>query len=137
MYGYPLQLLRTLCGEMNRSAQTDVCLVQGTSTILPVVQEDKITTNQRDPEAQVIAEAIAAFQHNNRDRERLGETELDSMTIPSIPMIDTRPIFYEIPVTKQLSEAVATAQYSAAAHNCQEMRCCIHESSSERGYGDT
>ena len=60
------------------------------------------------PKAEVIAEAIAAFLHNNRNRERLGEAELDSMIIPSITMIGTRPIFYEI---KQLSEAVATAQY--------------------------
>src|ERR1700722_544186 len=88
-----------------------MCLVQGMSTILLVVQEDKITTRQCNPEAQVIAEAIAAFQHNNRNRERLGEAELDSMTIPSITMIGPRPIFYEIPVTKQLSEVVATAQY--------------------------
>ena len=33
------------------------------------------------------------------------------MTIPCIGMIGTRPIFYLVPVTRELSEAVATVQY--------------------------
>ena len=33
--------------------------------------------------------------------------------IPAIIMIGTRPIFYKIPVTQALSDAVARAQYSA------------------------
>ena len=33
------------------------------------------------------------------------------MTIPCITMIGTRPIFYLVPVTQGLSQAVATAQY--------------------------
>ena len=33
------------------------------------------------------------------------------MTIPYIAMIGTRPIFYLVPVTRELSDAVATAQY--------------------------
>ena len=56
---YAIPLL--ISGDLNRSAQTDVCLVQGSSTILLVVQEDKT-----DPEPQVIAEAIATFQCNSR-----------------------------------------------------------------------
>jgi hypothetical protein len=32
-------------GDPNRSAQTDVCLIQGSSTILLVVQEDKTTVS--------------------------------------------------------------------------------------------
>jgi hypothetical protein len=96
--------------QIDQRRQT-FALVQGSSTILLVVQEDKTTVSVRDPEPQVIAEAIATFQCNNRIRARLGEPELDSMTIPCIAMIGTRPIFYLVPVTRELSEAVATAQY--------------------------
>ena len=105
---YPIPLL--ICGE-SRAAQTDVALIQGSSTILLVVQEDKIAVSPHDPEPQVIAEAIAAFQWNNRNRARLDQPELDSMIIPCITMIGTRPIFYKVPVTRELSNAVATAQY--------------------------
>lgn len=108
-------LLRSRCaiplligGDPNRSAQTAVCLVQFSSTIILVVQGHKTTV---DTEPQVIAEAIATFQCNNRTRARLGEPELDSMTIPCIAMIGTRPIFYLVPVTRELSEAVATVEY--------------------------
>lgn len=106
---YNIPLL--ICGDSNQSVQTDVCLVQGASTILLVIQEDKITISSRDPEPQVIAEAIAAFQNNNRNRQRLGHQELDMMVIPAITMIGTRPIFYLVPVTMSLSDAIATAQY--------------------------
>ncbi|KAI0253588.1 hypothetical protein BJV78DRAFT_1122961 [Lactifluus subvellereus] len=106
---YAIPLL--ICGDPNRSAQTDVTLIQGSSTVLLVVQEDKTAISTYDPEPQVIAEAIATFQYNNRTRARLGQPVLASMTIPCITMIGTRPIFYLVPVTRELSEAVATAQY--------------------------
>ena len=107
---YAIPLL--VAGDANRTVQTDVCLVQGSSAVLMVVhwQEDKNTVSV-DPEPQVIAEAIAAFHFNNRIRARLAETELGSMTIPCIAMIGTRPIFYLVPVTRELSDAVARASY--------------------------
>ena len=51
-------------------AKTDVCLTDVSSEILLFVQEDKDKTymNPSDPEAQLIAEAIAAFQQNNSKR---------------------------------------------------------------------
>jgi hypothetical protein len=61
-----------------------------------------------DPEPQATAKATATFQCNTRTRARL---ELDPMTISCIAMAGTRPIFYLVPVTRELSEAVATAQY--------------------------
>ena len=88
----------------------DLALVQASSDIilLPVIQGDTTTV---DPEPQVIASAIATFQYNNRIRARLGEEQLDSMTIPCITMIGTLPIFYLVPVTRELSEAVFTEQH--------------------------
>jgi hypothetical protein len=124
---YAIPLL--ISGDPNRSAQTDVTLIHGSSTILLVVQEDKTTVSARDPEAQVIAEAIATFQYNNRTRARLGQHELDTMTIPCITMIGTRPIFYLVPVTQGLSQAVATAQYPT---NPTVVKKCVVASNSCR-----
>jgi len=122
-------------GDPNRSAQTDVCLVQGSesSAVVLVVhwQEDKTNLNV-DPEPKVIAEAIATYQYNNRFRARLAEPELDSMTIPCIAMIGTRPIFYLVPVTRELSEAVATAQYPRYRAGPTVVKKCVAASNSRR-----
>ncbi|KAK0470241.1 uncharacterized protein EV420DRAFT_100107 [Desarmillaria tabescens] len=98
-----------ICGDDGRVAQTNLCLVQGNTTILLVIQNET-AIGTKNPEAQVIAEAIAAFQYNNVARDRNGLDPLDSMTIPAITMISTRPVFYKIPVTQQLSNAIAMAQ---------------------------
>ncbi|KAM6489739.1 hypothetical protein JOM56_014762 [Amanita muscaria] len=76
--------------------------------ILLVVEVDK---NLSNPEPQVIAKAIATFQHNNRKRVGLGLPTFDIMTIPCITMVGTRPFFYKVPVTMQLSDCVANGQY--------------------------
>jgi hypothetical protein len=104
----PLVVQSYSTGLLQKAAQTELCLVQGSSTILLVVQA---TVGVRDPEPQVIADAIATFQCNNRIRARLGVSELASMTIPCIAMNGTRPIFYLVPVTQELSQAVATDRY--------------------------
>ncbi|KAF8135862.1 hypothetical protein K438DRAFT_1911644 [Mycena galopus ATCC 62051] len=101
----------TICGEIDRTAQTDVCLLHRSTLVLLVLAEDKTLSNTTDPQSQVIAEAIAAFQFNNRKRVDLGLKPLESMVIPCITMSGTRPTFYLVPVTLQLSTAVATGQY--------------------------
>ncbi|PBK85186.1 hypothetical protein ARMGADRAFT_565846 [Armillaria gallica] len=112
-----------ICGDDRRSAQTDLCLVQGTTTILLVIQEDKTVISAKNPEAQVIAEAVAAFQYNNAARDRIGLDPLDSMTIPAITMIGTRPVFYKIPVTQELSDAITTAQYPVS--KTEVVKCVV------------
>ncbi|KAF8575065.1 hypothetical protein K439DRAFT_1546032, partial [Ramaria rubella] len=87
-------------------AQSDVCLVHVERLILLIL---KTMFSLKDPEPQVIAEAIAAFQYNNKNRK--DKEELDRMIIPCITMIGTFPRFYLIPVTSELSEAVITGQY--------------------------
>jgi len=79
--------------------------------ILLVVQGDKSTINPTNPEPQVIAEAIAAFQHNNRKRADSGLPDLDMMTISCITMVRAKPFFYQVPVTSQLSDCVISGQY--------------------------
>lgn len=70
--------------------------------------------SRTNTEAEVVAAAIAAFQHNNSKRRSHGLAPLEAMTIPCITMAGTRPTFYLVPVTTALSEAVITGQYPAA-----------------------
>ena len=103
-----------ISGDTGCVAQTDLCFMQeGSSTILLIIQEDKTVFSSKDPEAQVIAEGIAAFQYNNAARDRAGLNRFESMVIPAIIVIGTRPIFYKVHVTQALSDAVAMAQYPA------------------------
>lgn len=103
----------TICADSTCTAQTDVCRIHPTSVILLLLQGDKTVLSSKAPEAQIIAEAIAAFQSNNRARDAIGLPRLTEMVFPCITMIGTRPMFYQIPVTSALSEAVITAQYPA------------------------
>ena len=104
----PIQL--EVCG-VSKMAQTDVCVMRDDLSVLLMVQEDKTVWNPRDPEPQAIAEAIAAFQENNRVRNKLGLSVLKDMMIPCITMVGTFPHFYLVPVTQHLSSCVATGQY--------------------------
>jgi hypothetical protein len=95
-----------ICGE-NLVTQTDVCIIDDKNQILLLLQEDKRSTSMKDPEPQVIAEAIAAFALNNRKRERGLHLPLrNSIMYPCLTMVGTLPIFYKITVTAALSQAV-------------------------------
>ena len=63
-----------ICGKI-RHAKTDVCIVdRPQNNILLLVQEDK-RLKHRDPvnaRAQLVAEAVAAFNENNAHREAVG-----------------------------------------------------------------
>ena len=99
-----------ICGE-NSVAQTDVCIMDD-DEILLLLQEDKRLTSMKDPEPQVIAEAIAAFALNNRKRERnLNLPPRDTIMFPALTMVGTTPIFYKVTVTAALSRAVQTGTY--------------------------
>jgi hypothetical protein len=81
--------------------------------ILLPVQEDKRHLEEVDPEPQLIAEAIAAFQHNNTRLQRIGLQPIQAKTFPGITMIGSTPTFYKINDTQDLIDAVETAQYPA------------------------
>jgi len=99
-----------ICGE-KRHTKTDVCIIDH-SDILLLVQEDKRHMEASIPEAQLIAEAIAAFAANNRTRQQtLGEPPLASKVMPGITMMGTAPTFYKIPVTTELVDAIAGGVY--------------------------
>jgi hypothetical protein len=95
-----------ICGEY-RMAQADICIIREKKDLMIMVQ----VVSSKNPEPQVIAEAIAAFQENNEEREKTGKTRLDRMAIPCITMIGTSPVFYIVPVTEDLSTFVIAGQY--------------------------
>lgn len=110
----------TICGE-TRAAQTDVCVIYRPTTVLLVLVEDKTLFNKTNAEAQVVAGAIAAFQFNNTKRAARSQPVLEVMTIPCITMFGTTPTFYLVPVTRELSDAVMTAQYPTS--QTQVLKC--------------
>ena len=63
----------------------------------------------KDPEPQVISEAIAAFATNNTTRKRRRNLQpRDSIMFPALTMVGTTPAFYKVTVTPALSKAVQT-----------------------------
>ncbi|KAF8332395.1 uncharacterized protein EI90DRAFT_3055506 [Cantharellus anzutake] len=94
--------------------KTDVCIIdRDQNDILLLVQEDKRYEegDGADPEAQLIAEAIAAFDTNNKQRVRADLDSLDEKIMPGITMMGTAPTFYKIPVTNDLQQHVAQGTY--------------------------
>ena len=98
-----------VCGEY-RQATPDICLLDDQTTVL-LVQEDKYYVSDTDPEPQLIAEAIGAFQENDILRRRMSRPIRDHVTIPGITMRGTLPVFYKIEVTSELADAVAAGIY--------------------------
>jgi len=93
-----------ICGDPKRVAQTDVCLLYRSFYLMVI--EDKTPRNHSNREAQVITQAIAAFQHNNGRRPHFGLNPLDNMTIPCVTLSGTCPTFYLVPITSALDDAV-------------------------------
>jgi len=100
------------CG-VSSDATADVC-VMDTSEILLVVQEDKRHMDDGEPEPQLIAEAIAAFQFNHYRRTHVqNEPALTSKVMAGITMLGTAPSFFKIPITQELVSAVELGKYPA------------------------
>ncbi|KXN65745.1 hypothetical protein CONCODRAFT_44302 [Conidiobolus coronatus NRRL 28638] len=94
-----------MCGQ-ETYAKTDVCIVSEDSILL-LLQEDKSHISRKDPEPQLVAEAIAAFQYNNKTRvKELQLSPVSEYIFPCITLIGTVPTFYKIKVTIDLSNAV-------------------------------
>lgn len=110
----------TICADDTHTAPTGACLLSRPSLVLLVLAQDKTLSNRTNAEAQAVAGAIAAFQYNNHKRKSHGLATLDRMTVPCIAMSGTRPAFYLVPVTTDLSEAVITGRYPAAQTRVRE-----------------
>ncbi|KAJ3556894.1 hypothetical protein NP233_g11875 [Leucocoprinus birnbaumii] len=94
-----------VCGKWH-TAKTDVCLVDRlTNEILLIVLEDRRNDPREpsDPLPQLVAAAIAAFDHNKGQRSIEQEDELAMPpAIPGIILSGTTPTFYRIRVTQDL-----------------------------------
>ncbi|KAF9513464.1 hypothetical protein BS47DRAFT_1372544 [Hydnum rufescens UP504] len=106
-----------ICGE-NRHAKTDVCIVDGSrNDILLLVQEDKrLELNEpANARAQLVAEAVAAFNENNAQRDVAGLPPLaekaSHFVMPGIVMDGTSPAFFKIPITQTLSTHIRHGTY--------------------------
>jgi hypothetical protein len=97
-----------MCGKYTH-AKTDVCII-GENEIFLLVQENKFHIRFSDPEPQIIAEAIAAFQYNNERIKYLGSEVVREYIFPCITMIGTYPTFYKVKITKELNEAVRSGK---------------------------
>jgi len=81
-----------ICGEF-RHAQTDVCIVDRDHNDILLVQEDKRFEEGEggDPQAQLIAEAIAAFGINNEQRVNADVDPLDEKVCPIFFSVSLHP----------------------------------------------
>ena len=103
-----------LAAHLLTTVKTDVCVVDYSPQnkgILLLFQEDERFLEQGDAEAQVIAEAIAAFQTNNLQRAMAGQPTVNAQVLPAITMTGTALTFYKVDVTSALVEAIEGAQY--------------------------
>jgi hypothetical protein len=95
-------------------ATPDICIETMELSIKLLVQEDKSYNVGNDrhlmgnnPEAQLIAEAVAAFQENIKIYKRVGKQNVpEYQLMPGITMLGTCPTFYLIPISASLSECI-------------------------------
>jgi hypothetical protein len=92
---YPLFHRRTFTSWMRITSSSSFCRATSHCRVL------------KDPEAQVIAKAIAAYATNNKARQAsLNLPPVSTSTFPAITMIGSNPIFYRVTVSAGLSIAV-------------------------------
>lgn len=99
-----------ICG-VSSLAQTDICVLDD-NEILLLVQEDERLLSLKDTEPQVIADVIAFAVYNKVRVVSLNLAPLATATFPAITMVCTRPTFYKITDTAQMSAAVQQGTYS-------------------------
>jgi len=100
---------------MERAAIPNICFIDG-NDIIRLIQENKRLTSSMDPAPQLIAQAIAAFSHNNSVRDEQHLALLQSEVILGITMVRTTPTFYKIRVSRDLVDAVRDGTYPQSAH---------------------
>jgi len=94
-----------MSGEL-QPTKADFAVVHAETMQLLILAEDKSNKHRGDPEAQIIAQAISAYQYNNMKRAEADLPEIDAWDVPCLTMRGTQPKFYVVPVTKMLSKAV-------------------------------
>ncbi|KAF8069840.1 hypothetical protein FPV67DRAFT_1484990 [Lyophyllum atratum] len=119
-------------------AIADVCLlIPSTSThhgdsILLIAKASPTTASKSETsasasatasasEARLVAQAIAAYQSQNRARGRARLSPAEKHIVPGLIMSGTMPVLYKIGVTAELVESVQTAQVPPTATEVQRL----------------
>lgn len=92
-------------------AKPDYSVIDHASRNILLVLEDRKHLEGKDPGPHLIAEAIAAFQFNNRRLSAAGLPTVNAAVMPGITMVGTAPTFYKIDLTTTLVEAVELGKY--------------------------
>ena len=71
----------SICGDLSKVPQTNICLLDRRLTILFILQEDETIFSLSDLEPQVVAGAIAAYQYNNQKRQCMDLPALNTMIV--------------------------------------------------------
>ncbi|KAF8870557.1 hypothetical protein BD779DRAFT_1455129 [Infundibulicybe gibba] len=82
---------------------------------LLLVQEVEVRGSGGEPEPPLVAEAIAAFRHNNKAREIRQMPLLKSQTFPAMTIARTTILFFRITVTQDLLAAIESGAYPTNA----------------------
>ncbi|KAF9185694.1 hypothetical protein BGZ49_004260 [Haplosporangium sp. Z 27] len=108
--------INLLVRGVQKYAKPDVYVHTNDGNIVLLVQEDKNwysgDTKYADSEVQVVAEAIAAYQHNRKKDVIAHRPTVVVQCIPCIVMLGTYPMFYLITVSEMLSQAVSLGLHS-------------------------
>jgi len=86
-----------------KRALVDVCIIDEQDIVPLLIQEVK---GKQDPDAPLVAKAIAAFTHNRTCMEAIGLPPPSSAVIAGITLKGTMPTFYKIPISMELATAV-------------------------------
>jgi hypothetical protein len=110
----PLQL--HFSGEI-RSGNPNLAAVDSTELVSGFYQEYKRKgggDKEEDIFGQLVAEGIAAFQHNEKHIQKSGDTpHCDLIRFPAMTMVGTSPTFYMANITTSLAKAVCTGNQPA------------------------
>ncbi|KAI9570713.1 hypothetical protein HD554DRAFT_2214926 [Boletus coccyginus] len=103
-----------MCGRQV-TAKVDTCVMEWKRSryILPIQRDQgHLSWSPGEPDAQLIAAAVAAFQVNNKSKFHMNVTPIPWAEIPGIVMASTgAPQLYKIPVTHELNEAIVFGWY--------------------------
>ncbi|KAJ7057879.1 hypothetical protein C8F01DRAFT_1256488 [Mycena amicta] len=129
-----------MCGKIV-DTEPDVVIMDGDNgdAFILLVQEDKrhLSLSRDSADAELIAEAVAAFSANNKQRIDSGLTPLTNQVVAGIIVLGTGPTFYKIPISSELVTAMGGAQYppnvtvllNRAARKAENMTAILHASS--------
>ncbi|KAF5376301.1 hypothetical protein D9615_008483 [Tricholomella constricta] len=88
----------------------DTVLLLAKASPTTITTSSASSTSASAAEAQLFAQAIAAFQCQNRARRRAHLAPVETQVVPAFIMAGTAPVLYKIEITAGLVECVQTAQ---------------------------